>query len=131
VSALAGRTLIAVDTETTGMNPADGARLVEVARVPIVDGVLAQGWSSLINPGVRIPPDATRVHGITDAMVAQEPRAAEVGGALRVALADLPLVFHNARCSARPALPNSRTPWSTRSGWHAGCSPRAGTRLAP
>lgn len=93
---LAGRTLFAVDTETTGMSPADGARLVEVARVAIVDGALGEGWSSLMNPGVRIPPDATRVHGITDAMVANEPNATDVGRVLREALADTPLVFHNA-----------------------------------
>ena len=93
---LLGRTLFAVDTETTGMSPADGARLVEVARVTIADGALGDGWSSLIHPGVRIPPDATRVHGITDAMVANEPRAAEVGRVLREALGDTPLVFHNA-----------------------------------
>jgi DNA polymerase-3 subunit epsilon len=96
VSLLAGHTLLAVDTETTGMSPADGHRLVEVARVPIVGGTLAEGWSSLLQPGRAIPPDATRVHGITDAMVAGAPPAAEVGRELRAACADLPLVFHNA-----------------------------------
>ncbi len=93
---LGGRTLFAVDTETTGLSPADGARLVEVARVTITNGALGEGWSSLMNPGVRIPADATRVHGITDAMVANEPKAPEVGRVLREALADTPLVFHNA-----------------------------------
>ncbi|MEO5987696.1 MAG: 3'-5' exonuclease [Candidatus Eisenbacteria bacterium] len=88
--------LIAVDTETTGMSPQSGARLVEVARVAIADGALGEGWSSLVNPGVSIPPDATRVHGITDAMVAAEPIAVEVGPMLRSALGDAPLVFHNA-----------------------------------
>lgn len=95
-SLLLGRTVFAVDTETTGMDPAMGARLVEVARVAVVDGALGDGWSSLIDPGVRIPPDATRVHGITDAMVSGQPRAPEVGALLREALGDTPLVFHNA-----------------------------------
>ncbi len=93
---LAGRTLFAVDTETTGMSPTQGARLVEVARVAITDGALGEAWSSLMNPGVSIPPDATRVHGITDAMVAGEPNASQVGRVLRSALGDTPLVFHNA-----------------------------------
>lgn len=96
MSMLAGVTVLAVDTETTGMNPAQGARLVEVARVAIVNGALAAEWSTLIDPGCPIPPDATRVHGIRDDMVAGGPRPAEVGLALRAACGELPMVFHNA-----------------------------------
>ena len=96
MSLLAGQTVLAVDTETTGMSPAEGHRLVEVARVAIVDGALGEEWSTLIDPGRPIPADATRVHGISDAMVAGAPRAAEAGRLLRAACADLPLVFHNA-----------------------------------
>jgi DNA polymerase III epsilon subunit family exonuclease len=96
VSLLAGHTVLAVDTETTGMSPVEGHRLVEVARVAIVDGALGEEWSTLLNPGRPIPADATRVHGITDAMVASAPRAAEAGRSLRAACADWPLVFHNA-----------------------------------
>ncbi len=93
---LAGITALAVDTETTGMSPTDGHRLVEVARVAVVNGGLGEEWSSLLQPGRPIPPDASRVHGITDAMVKDAPPAADVGRALRTACADLPLVFHNA-----------------------------------
>ena len=93
---LAGRTLLAVDTETTGMSPEAGHRLVEVAHVTIANGALGETWSSLLRPGRAIPPDATRVHGITDAMVADAPLAADVGRTWREALADQPLVFHNA-----------------------------------
>jgi DNA polymerase-3 subunit epsilon len=96
MSLLAGKTILALDTETTGMSPADGHRLVEVARVAVVDGALGEEWSSLIDPGRPIPPDATRVHGIRDDMVATAPKSGEVGRALREACADLPLVFHNA-----------------------------------
>ena len=96
MSLLAGVTVLAVDTETTGMNPAQGARLVEVARVAIVNGALAAEWSTLIDPDCPIPPDATRVHGIRDDMVAGGPRPADVGLALRAACGELPLVFHNA-----------------------------------
>ena len=96
VSLLAGHTVLALDTETTGMSPVEGHRLVEVARVAIVDGVLGEEWSSLVDPGRAIPADAARVHGISDAMVAGAPRAPEVGRLLRAACADLPLVFHNA-----------------------------------
>jgi len=96
MSLLAGQTALALDTETTGMSPALGHRLVEVARVAIVNGALGDEWSSLVDPGRPIPADATRVHGISDDMVAGAPKAAEAGRLLRAACADLPLVFHNA-----------------------------------
>jgi DNA polymerase III subunit epsilon len=96
VSLLSGVTVLAVDTETTGMSPADGHGLVEVARVAVVNGVLGEEWSSLVDPGRAIPLDATRVHGISDAMVADAPKAAVAGRMLREACGDLPLVFHNA-----------------------------------
>jgi DNA polymerase-3 subunit epsilon len=96
MSLLSGQTAIAVDTETTGMSPLFGHRLVEVARVAIVDGALGEEWSTLIDPGRPIPADAARVHGITDAMVADAPKPAEAGRLLRAACADFPLVFHNA-----------------------------------
>ena len=96
MSLLSGVTVLAVDTETTGMSPAEGHRLVEVARVAVVDGLLGEDWSTLVNPGRAIPPDATRVHGISDAMVAGAPKPAVAGRMLREACGDMPLVFHNA-----------------------------------
>lgn len=92
---LLGTTVIALDTETTGMTPAAGDRLCEVARVAIVDGELGEEWSSLVHPARAIPWGATRVHGISDAMVAGAPPAAQVGGVLREACGDWLLVFHN------------------------------------
>lgn len=93
---LDGTRLAAIDTETTGMSPAAGAALVEVARVHIDGGALGEAWSSLVRPGRPIPPDATAVHGITDAMVAEAPEPGAVAAELRAQCADLPLVFHNA-----------------------------------
>ena len=92
---LLGTTAIALDTETTGMTPADGHRLCEVARVAVVDGELGEEWSSLVHPARPIPWGATRVHGISDAMVAGAPPAARIGGALRESCGDWLLVFHN------------------------------------
>jgi hypothetical protein len=61
MSILHGHHVLALDTETTGMSPNEGHRLVEVARVAIVDGALGEEWSTLVNPGRPIPPDASRV----------------------------------------------------------------------
>jgi DNA polymerase-3 subunit epsilon len=93
---LSGHRLIAVDTETTGLSPADGDTLVEVATVVIAEATIGETWSSLMRPGRAIPADASAVHGITDAMVAEAPVPAMVAGELRRRCGDLPLVFHNA-----------------------------------
>ena len=93
---LSGQRLLAVDTETTGLSPADGHALVEVATVAIDDATLGESWSSLVKPGRAIPPDAAAVHGITDTMVADAPPGAQVAAELRRRCGDLPLVFHNA-----------------------------------
>ena len=100
MSLIAGARLVAVDTETTGFDPSAGHELIEVACVPIMDGALGpleQGWSSLVRPTRPIPADASRVHGITDAMVADAPGPAAVAAELVRACGDAPLVLHNAR----------------------------------
>jgi|SRR5580765_4374372 len=93
---LEGERASVLDTETTGMSPAAGAALLEVARVDIESGALGDFWSSLIRPGRPIPPDAIAVHGITDAMVADAPTPTEVGARLRPMVDERMLVFHNA-----------------------------------
>jgi len=93
---LDGERLSVLDTETTGMSPAYGAALVEVARLDIESGRLAESWSTLLRPGRPIPVGATAVHGITGAMVENAPAPAEVAGPLRAALGERTLVFHNA-----------------------------------
>jgi DNA polymerase III epsilon subunit len=63
--------LIVFDIETTGLYPEEGARILEIGAVPIVDDRLVeeQNFESLINPGIPIPREVTRIHGIDDAMV--------------------------------------------------------------
>ena len=70
---------VALDTETTGLNPAT-ARIVQLAALPLagvtwLDGAPAE---RLVNPGVPIPASASAVHGITDADVAAAPPFREV-----------------------------------------------------
>lgn len=96
MSLLAGELLTVLDTETTGVSPAYGATLVEIARVEIEGGAVASAWSSLVRPRRTIPPGATAVHGITDAMVGGAPLPGEIAPAFRESLGDRTLVFHNA-----------------------------------
>ncbi len=93
---LAGRTLVVLDTETTGFDPSQGHEIIEVARVTIVDGQPSEEWSSLVRPSRPIPPDASAIHGITDAMTAGAPSATVVAERLRGDCAEHMLVLHNA-----------------------------------
>jgi DNA polymerase-3 subunit epsilon len=93
---LAEMTFVVLDTETTGLRPAAGDRVVSVAAVPLAAGRVRrqEAFDALVNPGRPIPPASTRFHGITDAMVAQAPGIGEVLTRLRGFLADAPLVGH-------------------------------------
>jgi len=63
--------------------------------VVIDGGELGETWSSLVHPGRAIPPDASAVHGITDAMVEGAPPPETVAAELRRRCGDETLVFHN------------------------------------
>jgi CBS domain-containing protein len=69
---------VAVDTETTGLNPKT-ARIVQLAAIPLT-GATPTGSTvaELINPGCPIPPAITAIHHITDAMVAGAPVFADI-----------------------------------------------------
>jgi DNA polymerase III epsilon subunit family exonuclease len=67
---------VVVDTETLGTSVM--SRMVELAAVEIQGGRVTGQYGSLINPGCAIPPEATAVHGITDAMVRDQPVAGRV-----------------------------------------------------
>lgn len=75
-----GRMLV-LDTETTGTDPAT-ARVVELGAVLIEAGRPVRRMRSLINPGGPIPEECTKVHGISDADVAEAPPFEDLAGRL-------------------------------------------------
>ena len=85
-----------LDTETTGFDPSQGHEIIEVACVTIEGGEIGASWSSLVRPGRPIPPDASAIHGITDAMTATAPGSTEVASRLRAECGAHALVLHNA-----------------------------------
>jgi DNA polymerase-3 subunit epsilon len=85
-----------IDFETTGISPAMGSRATEVAIVMLEDGQVVDRFQSLMNSGVRIPAFITELTGITNAMVAGAPRAAEVIAEASRFVGETPLVAHNA-----------------------------------
>ncbi|HNW93492.1 MAG TPA: 3'-5' exonuclease [bacterium] len=101
-TALAERTIselefVFIDTETTGFSPRAGGELVELAGVRTRDGVVLDRFQRLIRPTRPIPQHVTRIHGITNAMVAGAPPAGEVLDEFLHFAADAIWVFHNAR----------------------------------
>lgn len=89
-----------VDVETTGMSP-ENARVTEVGvvlvRTDALGNVEVDEWSSLVDPGVPIPPEIRFLTGITNEMVAGAPSFGSLAPALAERLADAVFVAHHAR----------------------------------
>jgi DNA polymerase III subunit epsilon len=85
-----------VDLETTGGTAAQH-RVIEVGIVLLDEGVVVEEWSSLVNPGQRIPPSIESFTGITNDMVADAPGFDDLRSEVRARLDGRLFVAHNAR----------------------------------
>lgn len=93
---------IVLDTETTGLDPASGHRVVEIACLELSNRV-ATGriFQSYINPQRPMPEEAERIHGLSDAFLADKPLFAEVVDDFLAFIEEAPLVIHNAEFDIR------------------------------
>ena len=88
---------IVLDTETTGLDPSKGDRLVEIGAVEIVDKIATgRTFHVLINPERDVPEEAFRVHGHSTQSLKDKPVFAAVVEDLLAFIGDDPLVIHNA-----------------------------------
>jgi DNA polymerase-3 subunit epsilon len=85
-----------IDFETTGLSPACGSRATEIAAVIWQNGRIVDRYQSLMNAGVAIPADITRLTGITNAMVRNAPPASAVMREVADFVGNRPMVAHNA-----------------------------------
>ena len=88
---------IVFDTETTGLDPASGDRMVEIGCIEMVNRVeTGRTFHAYFNPERPMPSEAEAVHGLCDAFLADKPRFAEHAEELLEFIGDSPLVAHNA-----------------------------------
>jgi DNA polymerase III subunit epsilon len=90
------RDLVFVDLETTGANAAYD-RITEVGLVRVTNGELVEEWSSLVHPECPIPAYIESFTGISNEMVADAPRFADIAAMVRHKLDGAVFVAHNAR----------------------------------
>lgn len=89
---------IALDTETTGLDPATGHRVIEIGCVEMIGRIrTGKTFQAYINPERDVPEEAFRVHGLSNAFLADKPLFSAVVREWLEFIGDSPLVIHNAQ----------------------------------
>lgn len=88
---------IVLDTETTGLDPATGDRIVEIGAVELFNHLpTGRTYHQYINPERAMPPDAFEIHGLGDEFLRDKPKFRQIAGDFLAFIAKAPLVIHNA-----------------------------------
>ena len=93
---------IVLDTETTGLDPASGHRIVEIACIELINHIPSgRSFQRYLNPDRDMPEDAYAVHGLTAGFLADKPRFGDIAAELIAFIDGAPLVIHNAEFDMR------------------------------
>jgi len=88
---------IVFDTETTGFEPSDGHRIVEIGCVELIDHFpTGKSFQAYLNPERDVPIETQRIHGLSDEFLRDKPVFATVAEEFLAFIGDAPLVIHNA-----------------------------------
>jgi DNA polymerase-3 subunit epsilon len=88
---------IVLDTETTGLYPDRGDRIVEIAAIELCDRVVTdRRFHRYLNPEREVPEEAARVHGLTRERLQDEPLFADIAASLLEFIRGAELIAHNA-----------------------------------
>lgn len=88
---------IVMDTETTGLDPADGHRVVEIGAIELFNHLpTGRTFHEYLNPERDMPPEAQAIHGLSAAFLADKPKFGDVAAAFLDFIAGAVLVIHNA-----------------------------------
>ena len=111
---------IVFDTETTGLEPSQGHRIVQIGALELVDRIPSgRSYMTLLDPGRPVDPAAAAVHGLDDEKLRGQPRFVDIVDDFLAFVGDDPLVAHNAEfdrgflnaeleACGRPPLPAER-----------------------
>ena len=86
--------IVSLDLETTGLDSSQD-EIIEVGAVKFMGSRVEDEYQTLINPGIRIPPQITRLTGISDAMVRGAPAFEEIREDLKAFVGSAPILGHN------------------------------------
>jgi DNA polymerase-3 subunit epsilon len=91
------------DTETTGLNPSKGDEIIQIGAARILNGKLLHSdtFEQLVDPQRSLPPESSRIHGITPEMLVGQPIITKVMPAFHAFVEDTVLVAHNAAFDMR------------------------------
>jgi DNA polymerase-3 subunit epsilon len=96
-AATQGQRSVLFDTETTGLDPATGDRIIEIAAIELIrDLPTGKIFHRLVDPQRDIPEDATRIHGFTRNDLLGKPHFADIVDEFLAFIGDSPLIAHNA-----------------------------------
>jgi len=88
---------IVLDTETTGLEHAEGHRVIEIGCIELLHRrPTGRHWHRYLKPGREVDPDALAVHGITNEFLATQPAFADVAAEFLAFVEGAELVIHNA-----------------------------------
>lgn len=88
---------IVFDTETTGLDPAQGDRVVEIGCLELINRLPSgEQFHVYLNPERDMPAEAEAVHGLSAAFLADKPLFADIAEGLLAFIGDAPLIAHNA-----------------------------------
>jgi len=88
---------IVLDTETTGLDPREGHRLIEIGCIELIDRRLTRNnFHQYLQPDRDIDAEAVEVHGITNEFLRDKPRFAEIAEAFLEYVTGAELIIHNA-----------------------------------
>ncbi|MFY9655432.1 MAG: DNA polymerase III subunit epsilon [Methylocystis sp.] len=93
---------IVLDTETTGLNPADGHRVVEIGLVEIANLIpTGRSFHVYLDPERDMPEEAFRVHGLSGEFLSTQKKFAEIAEEFRAFIEGARLIAHNAEFDVR------------------------------
>ena len=88
---------IVLDTETTGLDPDDGHKIIEIGCIEILNrSVTNNTFHKYINPNREIDIEASKIHGLTNSFLREKPLFEEVYSEFREYISNSPLIIHNA-----------------------------------